>query len=296
MEAADISTSSPESGDIEQLRESSGGCGLLLELEESGRLQHTPEVERVLQLCAQVAATHTQQQLLDACNPPKSCPGCFWVFFAVCLEQHPDLSDVIARVIENLLHDRRRNIVTLVMAPMRLIRAAWSREGDARCYPFMGNCLDFQTEVDGIGMLRHGKLFFGSDYGGDRSFSQRAGNIMLSREVRVRVDECEEDEAAYARLVRNVTAYLCEGKVDWMATKDPIRKEADDRKKADHKQHCALSLTDEDKIRRLQPNIFHPVTPPVPSSDDYVSSGGWYVSPHSDAVDSPCAAAAEPRD
>ena len=185
MEAAGIRTSTPESGDIEQLRESSGGCGLLLELEESGRLEHAPEVERVLQLCAQVAAIHTQKEFLDAYNPPKGCPGCFWVFFAVCLEQHPDLSDVIARVIENLLHDRRRNIITLVMAPMRLIRAAWSREGDARCYPFMGNCLDFQTEVDGIGMLRHGKLFFGSDYGGDRSFSQRAGNIMLSREVRV---------------------------------------------------------------------------------------------------------------
>jgi len=231
MEAADISTSSdsPESGDIEQLRESSGGCGLLLELEESGRLQHAPEVERVLQLCAQVAATHTQQQILEACNPPKCCPGCFWVFFAVCLEQHPDLSDVIARVIENLLHDRRRNIVTLVMAPMRLIRAAWSRKGDARRYPFMGNCLDFQTEVDGIGihMLRHGKLFFGSDFGGDRSFSKRAGNIMLSRELRVRLDQCAEDEAAYAQLVRNVTAYLCEGKVDWMETEDPIRTKAE---------------------------------------------------------------------
>ena len=133
MEAAGIRTSTPESGDIEQLRESSGGCGLLLELEESGRLEHAPEVERVLQLCAQVAAIHTQKEFLDACNPPKGCPGCFWVFFAVCLEQHPDLSDVIARVIENLLHDRCRNIVTLVMAPMRLIRAAWSREGDARC-------------------------------------------------------------------------------------------------------------------------------------------------------------------
>ena len=284
MEAAGIRTSTPEAGDIEQLRESSGGCGLLLELEESGRLEHAPEVERVLQLCAQVAAMHTQKEFLDACNPPKGCPGCFWVFFAVCLEQHPDLSDVIARVIENLLHDRRRNIVTLVMAPMRLIRAAWSREGDEQRYPFMGNCLDFQTEV----VLRHGKLFFGSDNGGDRSFSYRAGNIMLSPEVRVRVDECEEDEAAYARLVRNVTAYLCEGKVDWMATKDPIRKEADDRKQADRKQHCALSLSDEDEIRRLQPNIFHPVTPPVPSSDDYVSSGGWYESPR--------AAAAEPSD
>lgn len=227
MEAADISTSSPESDDIEQLRQSSGGCGLLLELEESGRLQHTPEVERVLQLCAQVAATHTQQQLLDACNPPKSCPGCFWVFFAVCLEQHPDLSDVIARVIENLLHDRRRNIVTLIMAPMHLIRSAWSRKGDAKRYPFMGNCLDFQTDVDGVGMLRHGTLFFGSDFGGDRSFSQRAGNIMLSQELRVRLDQCEEDEAAYARLVRYVTAYLCEGKVDWMEMKDPIRKKAE---------------------------------------------------------------------
>jgi hypothetical protein len=227
MEAAGIRTSTTKSGDIEQLRESSGGCGLLLELEESGRLKHAPEVERVLQLCAQVAAIHTQKELLDACNPPKSCPGCFWVFFAVCLEQHPDLSDVIARVIENLLHDRRRNIVTLIMAPMRLIRAAWSRKGDARRYPFMGNCLDFHTEVEGIGALRHGKLFFGSDYGGDRSFSHRAGNIMLSRELRARLDECEEDEAAYARLVRNVTAYLCEGRVDWMESNDPVRKEAE---------------------------------------------------------------------
>jgi hypothetical protein len=246
MEAAGTRTSTPKSGDIEQLRESSGGCGLLLELEESGRLKHAPEVERVLQLCAQVAAIHTQKELLDACNPPKSCPGCFWVFFAVCLQQHPTLSHVIARIIENLSHDRRRNIVTLIMAPMRLIRAAWSRNRasvalpteDARRYPFMGNCLDFQTEVvsdrgeaisivsldfhtevEGIGTLRHGRLFFGP---GDRSFSHRAGKIMLSRELRARLDECEEDEAAYARLVRNVTAYLHEGRVDWMETNDPV--------------------------------------------------------------------------
>jgi hypothetical protein len=59
-------------------------------------------------------------------------------------------------------------------------------------------------------------------------------------------------------------------------------------KQPDHKQHWALAVSDEDKIRRLQPNIFDPVTPPVPSSDDYVSSGGWYVSPR--------AAAAEPSD
>jgi translation initiation factor 2 beta subunit (eIF-2beta)/eIF-5 len=39
-----------------------------------------------------------------------------------------------------------------------------------------------------------------------------------------------------------------------------------------------------------------PYFPPTPKGDDVVSSGGWYVSPQSDATDSPSAGAVEPSD
>ena len=115
----------------------SGGCGFLLELEESRRLQSSAVVEDLLQLCAQVAAMHTQQECLEACGTLKHCPGYFWVSFAVCLEQHSCLRDEVAFVFENLMRDRRRKIVEIIMASMLFIRDAWSRSGDLRRYPFM---------------------------------------------------------------------------------------------------------------------------------------------------------------
>jgi hypothetical protein len=53
-------------------------------------------------------------------------------------------------------------------------------------------------------------------------------DCIRNRELRVRLEQCQEDEAAYSLqlLLRNVAAYLCEGKVDWMALSDPVRKKA----------------------------------------------------------------------
>lgn len=244
-------TSEKENDDgLRQLSAFSRGCGLLLQLNESGQLRDRTAVQEVLRLCARVAASHTQQEFLNACDPPKGCPGCFWLLFAVCLENHPSLSEDIAHVLQNLLHDRRRQIVKLVMAHMHLVRAAWSRRGDANRYPFMGNCLDFQREIDLTEYYeRPGKIYFG--FMSERSFSHRAGNILLSQELRVWLDQFGEGGHAdsgllggddllgsssyphhmgapvdYMRLVRMITKYLDEGESDWMDVVNPGRSES----------------------------------------------------------------------
>lgn len=117
---------------IKVLRALAGGCGpgIIFTLEFACLLKSKVVVKAVLQLCRRVACMHTQQEFLDTCERGKRCPSCLWVHLAVCLEQHPDLSPQVADILEQLMHDRRREIVKLIMAPMRLIRRAWSRTHD----------------------------------------------------------------------------------------------------------------------------------------------------------------------
>ena len=254
-------TSEKENDDgLKQLSAFSRGCGLLLQLNESGQLRDRTAVQEVLRLCTRVAASHTQQEFLNACDPPKGCPGCFWLLFAVCLENHPSLSEDIAHVLQNLLHDRRRQIVELVMAHMHLVRFAWSRRGDANRYPFMGNCLDFQREIDlrGIDLSqidlteyceRSRKIYFGPM--SERSFSHRAGNILLSQELRVWLDQFGAGghaDCEYMWLVEMITKYLDEGESDWMDVVNPGRSESTRKTLPARKAAPALALeTDSDE-------------------------------------------------
>ena len=213
---------------LEMLRAfASCGCGFLETLKCACLLNRKVVVKAVLQLCCRVASTQTQQQFIEACNVPKGCPSCLWVCFAVCLEQHPDLSEEVASVLERLICDSRREVVKLIMAPMRLIRRAWSRSHDSSNpeldYPFMGNCLDFKPSYsfDGYtGDCLHldpssdaefsllgvdsSRMFFGPD---SKSLSHKLGNIMLSEALKKRLMSLN-DECAYRNVVDQVLSYL----------------------------------------------------------------------------------------
>jgi hypothetical protein len=179
----------------------------------------------------------TQKEFMDACSPPKNCPSCLWVSFAVCLEKHPDLSPEVADLLERLFCDRRREIVKLVMAPMRLIRHAWSRprdSGDPIRYPYYGNCLDFRPRWDACASCGYtdgclnlnpsadaefsllgvdsSKLFVGPDA---NSLSQKLGKIMLSTGLKTRLMSLEDDdELGYRGVVDQVLSYLSD-ESDW---------------------------------------------------------------------------------
>jgi hypothetical protein len=217
-----------------------GGCGpgIIFTLEFAGLLKSKVVVKAVLQLCRRVACMHTQKEFLDTCERGKGCPSCLWVHLAVCLEQHPDLSPEVADVLEQLIHDRRREIVKLIMAPMRLIRRAWSRTHDSANpkfdYPYGGNCLDFRPrQSSSVGDYTGGsldlypsaeaecsllgvdssKMFFGPD---SNSLSSKLSTIMLSEALKKLLMSLEdEDECGYREIVDHVLAYLSDER-DWM--------------------------------------------------------------------------------
>lgn len=137
------------------------GCGFLYELYDAKHLDYEGAFQAYINLLRAIAALVPRSNFLNIF--PKSCSGCAMLQILSILCLHPVLENEVNNLFCELLFDTHGDILNRddIRQIAMMVRRAYKRREDP--FPYVGYCLDYNSESQGFKMAYTIGVLFSSD-------------------------------------------------------------------------------------------------------------------------------------